>query len=103
MISETIKVLEKTQIIHLLLTFQLSSFKKMTPKFIGKHHLMIHNLNQVSFYERNSATFVVKSECRERKGFREVSKKSKKDDLKENFKFKCLRTFRGFWKRSQKV
>ena len=83
MISETIKVLEKTQIIHLLLTFQLSSFKKMTPKFIGKHHLMIHNLNQVSFYERNSATFVVKSECRERKGFREVSKNQRKMTLKK--------------------
>ena len=72
MISEIIKVMKKTQIIHLLLTFQLSSFEKTTPKFIGKHHFVIQNLN-VSFYKINSVAFALKSNSRERKGSWEVS------------------------------
>ena len=52
--------------------------KKTTAKFIGKHHWMIQNLNQVSFYKRNSAPSAVKIDCQERKGFREVSTRQRK-------------------------
>ena len=52
--------------------------KKTTAKFIGKNHWMIQNLNQVSFYKRNSAPSAVKIDCQERKGFREVSTRQRK-------------------------
>ena len=68
----------KTKTIHLFLTFQLSSLEKNNSKFIGKHHWMIQNLNQVSFYKRNSAASAVKIDCQERKGFREVSTRQRK-------------------------
>ena len=84
MISEIIKVMEKTQIIHLLLTFQLSSLEKTTPKFIGKH-FVIQNLNHVSFYKINSVTFALKSNCRERKGLCEVLTWQKGCYIKQTF------------------
>ena len=77
-ISEITKAMKRTQIIHLLLTFQLSNFEKTALEFIGKHHLKNQNLNQVSFYKRNSVTFAEKSDCQERNGLREVSTRERK-------------------------
>ena len=76
-ISEITKAMERAQIIYLLLTFQFSSFEKTTLEFVGKH-LKNQNLNQVSFYKRNSMTFAEKSNCQERKGFCEVSTRGRK-------------------------
>ena len=78
MISEIIKVMKKTQIIHLLLTFQLSSFEKTTPKFIGKHHFVIQNLN-VSFYQNKFCSFCIKKQFPRKKGIMGGVNMAKKD------------------------
>ena len=52
--------------------------QKKILEFIGKIHLKNQNLNQVSFYKRNSVTFEEKSDCQERNGLREVSTRERK-------------------------